>query len=503
MGLDLGTTRIKAIITDVEGNIVSGADAVYELDRPEANAAEQPPQRWWKSTCEVIRTSIRESDISPEKIQGIGLAGQMHSAVFLDDKLEPVRPAITWADNRSSSEAKEFEVKMGRERLLNITYNRSLPGFTAPKVLWLKNHEPSSFQKIHKLTLPKDYIRYKLTGNLQAEKAGASATLLFDLEKEEWSTELLESVGLLKEQMPPLIESQSISGRISAEASKRTGLPQSTPVIAGAGDQQAGALGIGAVKPGITVSTIGTGGQLFATADELVRPKEGRVHVFRQCLPGKWHVMGAMQSAGLALRWFKESIIDQLSKEVYDYSRIDEIAKQAPPGSDKLLFLPYLTGERSPHLDPDARGSFIGLSLDHQLPHMIRSIMEGVVFGMKDSMEIFRRMGLPIKEIRCAGGGGRSSLWKSIQSDIYEESVYTTKVKENAAFGAALLAGIGLEVFSFPGLEAGGELNKVTGVTEPRKENFEIYEKLHESFQALYMDLEEEFSRLASIDAKS
>ncbi len=497
LGLDLGTTRVKALLVSSAGTIVAVKDEDYQLTRPTEGAAEQNPNQWWRASCRVIRAAVDKSEVSPEEIIAVGLAGQMHTAVFLDQNLEPLRPAITWADNRASPQAKKIEEIIGVNNLLNITYNRSLPGFTAPKVLWLKENEPEVFDKLHKVVLPKDYIRYRLTDNLAGEKAGASATLLFDLEKETWSNQLLEVVGLKSKNLPPLLESTSVAGELTAEAAKQLGLSSGTKIIAGAGDQQAGALGIGAVKSGIAVSTIGTGGQFFTTADELIKPGMGRVHVFRQCLPGKWHVMGAMQAAGLALRWFKENVIESFTGSNIGYKELDRVAAQAPPGSDGLLFLPYLTGERSPHMDPNARGSFVGLNLDHEMAHFLRSIMEGVTFGMRDSLEILKELGLPIEEIRCSGGGATSSLWRHIQADIYDSPVVKTTVEESTALGAAILAGIGADILAPAPEELTEFFPDSNEEILPKSANSEIYEDLYETYKSLYPSLKKQFEDLA------
>lgn len=497
LGLDLGTTRVKALLVSSSGNIVAVEDEGYQLTRPTEGAAEQNPNQWWHASCRVMSAAVEKSGVSAEEIIAVGLAGQMHTAVFLDENLEPLRPAITWADNRASPQAEKIENSLGVNTLLNITYNRSLPGFTAPKVLWLKENEPEVFDKLHKVVLPKDYIRYRLTGHLAGEKAGASATLLFDLEKETWSNQLLDVVGLAPKNLPPLLESTSVAGELTAEAARQVGLSSGTKIIAGAGDQQAGALGIGAVEPGIAVSTIGTGGQFFTTADELIKPGEGRVHVFRQCLPEKWHVMGAMQAAGLALRWFKENVIDSFTGSNIGYEELDRVAAQASPGSDGLLFLPYLTGERSPHMDPNARGSFVGLNLDHEMSHFLRSIMEGVTFGMRDSLEILKELGLPIEEIRCSGGGATSSLWRHIQADIYDRPVVRTTVEESTALGAALLAGIGADILAPAPEELTDFFSDVNEEILPISENSENYEDLYETFKSLYPSLKKQFEDLA------
>lgn len=498
IGLDLGTTRVKALLVSAGGEIIATADETYPLDRPEDNAAEQDPELWLRNSYRVISSVVSSSGIEPEKITGVGLAGQMHTAVFLDEILKPVRPAITWADSRSANQAKRIERELGKDTLLDITYNRSLPGFTAPKVLWLKENEPDVFSKVKKLVLPKDYLRYRLTGELKAEKAGASATLLFDLEAEKWSEQMLELVGLKPDSVPPLVESSAIAGSITEEASEMTGLVEGTPVVAGAGDQQAGALGIGAVEPGTVISTIGTGGQLFATAKNLVEPEEGRVHVFRQCIPHSWHVMGAMQAAGLALRWFKESVVEYSRDGEITYEHLSELASRAPAGSGNLLFLPYLTGERSPHLDPEARGCFVGLNLNHDLTHMVRSIMEGVTFGMRDSMKILQKMGLPIDEIRCAGGGASSPVWREIQAEVYNRTVARTNIEDSAALGAALLAGIGTNLFPPDPVKSTELFLEVTEKVEPNSEKAEVYDRLHERYQSIYRALKPEFKKLQS-----
>lgn len=497
IGLDLGTTRVKGILINKDGRIMASDDANYPLHRPTNDAAEQNPEDWWKSSCKVINTTIERSGVAAKDIVGLGIAGQMHTGVFLNGKFEPIRPAITWADNRTGPEAQEIEDQLGTERLLDITYNRSLPGFTASKVLWLKNHEPKNFDQLFKLVLPKDYLRYRLTDELLAEKAGASATLLFNLAEEDWSDDLLQVVGLTRKHVPPLVEPLALAGEITKNAANKTGLAPGTPVVAGAGDQQAGALGIGAVKPGIVVSTIGTGGQIFTTVPRLIKPHEGRIHVFRGCLQDSWHFMGAMQTAGLALRWFKESILDQYTNNELDYDEISRLADNVPAGSNNLLFLPYLAGERSPHMDPHARGCLIGLTLNHELPHILRSIMEGVTFGMKDSLQLFQNLNLPVQEIRCSGGGANSPVWKQIQADIYGQKVVKTNIQENSAFGAAIMAAVGSGLLPSISEQTMDRLIKVTEETLPKPGNIESYKRLHKRFQKLYRVLKPEFEALS------
>ncbi|MFQ5793999.1 MAG: xylulokinase [Candidatus Bipolaricaulia bacterium] len=487
LGIDLGTTNLKALLIDREGKVVAQASAAYPTQTPQPGWSEQDPKVWWKRLCELLPSVIGK--VRPTDISAVGLSGQMHGAVFVDGQGELLRPCIIWVDQRAIQEAEEIEDRIGWDVLRTTVGNRSLPDFTLPKILWIQKNEPELFRRTEKILLPKGYIRFRLTGKFYMEVADGSSALLVDIYKRTWAEEILTELQVPLSKLPPLCESTAIVGKITPTAAKQTGLAEGTPVIAGAGDQQAGALGSGVIKPGVVSATIGTGGQVYTTAESPVVEPEGRVHTFCQCLPDKWHIMGAMKTAGLALSWFHRNVLaDQIT-----YEKIDEWAEQAEPGSNGLIFLPYLTGERTPHLNPDAKGVFFGLTLEHNLAYLARALMEGVAFGMRDSLELLKEMDLPIEEIRLAGGGAKSRRWSQIQADIYGMRVYKAPVKDQSAYGAALLAGLG--VGFYPELDRLPQrLFEAEKRIDPIERNVQAYNQLHKRYKSLYRALEDLFT---------
>jgi xylulokinase len=444
LGIDVGTGGTRAVLIDSCGRVMGSATAEHApMSSPRIGWAEQSPEDWWRAACQAIQECLAASATPSSEVSGIGLTGQMHGLVLLDARDRVVRPAILWCDQRTEQECGEITQQVGAARLIELTANPALTGFTLPKIWWVRRHEPEKWARVRSLMLPKDYIRFCLTGARAIDVADASGTLMFDVVHRRWSQPMLEISKIDESCLPRLFESQEISGHINEEGAKQSGLQPGIPVVAGAGDQAAGAVGMGIVKPGAVSATIGTSGVVFAaTAAPLLEPR-GRIHTFCHAIPDRWHVMGVTQSAGLSLRWFR----DQFGAGGEDgrdrYDQLTEEAAKTPPGSDGLLWAPYLMGERTPHLDPNARGALVGITAQHTRAHVIRAILEGVAFSLRDSLTLFHEIGVPIESIRLGGGGARSPLWQQIQADIFGMPVELIEADEGAAYGAAILAGVG------------------------------------------------------------
>jgi xylulokinase len=503
LGVDIGTSGTKTVLFDVEGNTVASAMKEYPLYQPHFGWAEQEPEDWWQAVIDTIARVIKTSGVKPAEIKGIGLSGQMHGMVLLDKEGQVLRPSIIWCDQRTQEECDQITDIIGRQKLIEITANPALTGFTASKVMWVKNHQPEIFNRIDKVLLPKDYIRYRLTGVFASEVSDASGTQFLDVPKRTWSSEVLDSLGMNLDWMPAVYESQEVSGTVSAEAARLTGLKQGTPVVGGGGDQAAGAVGNGIVKPGIISSTIGTSGVVFAYMDEVSIDPEGRVHTFCHAVPNTWHVMGVTQGAGLSLQWMRNNF-GGMERELAAHLEMDPYvlmcyeAEKAAPGCAGLIYLPYLMGERTPHLDPYARGVFFGLTAKHGRCEMIRSVMEGVAYSLRDCLEIIKGMGVEVSQVRASGGGGKSPLWRQMQADIFNTSMATINSSEGPALGVALLAGVGTGIYkSVP--EACEAAIKVTGLQAPIPENVPIYNRYYEIYGDLYKALKESFWKVANI----
>jgi len=483
LGVDVGTSATKVLIVDELGNLVANASHGYAISSPRLNFAEQDPEWWWNAVKASIKEALSSSRVDASRISAIGPTGQMHGTVLLGKDGKPLRPAIIWPDKRSSAQCTEFYQKIGREKVLEIVCNPVMSGFMGPSLLWVSENEPSIFNQISKVLSPKDYVRFKLTGSYATDTSDASATLLFDVRKREWSQNLLSQLGFSQEMFAEVFESTEVTGKISAEASEATGLPRGIPVVAGGGDSPVGAVGCGAIKRGIVSSNIGTGGQIFVTSEEFKVEPENRIHTFCHAVPGKWCLQGAILSAGLSLRWFRDNL-GQLEKSegaernVDPYDLLSKEAESAEPGCRGLIFLPYLLGERSPHMDPNARGGFFGLAFEHGRSHLIRAIMEGVAYALRDSLEIFKGLGIEAERVIAHGGGSRSALWRQIQADIFNAEVVRTEVEECAAFGAALLAGIGVNVYrNFD--EACEKAIRLVGSQSPSEERAKVYDEYY------------------------
>ena len=465
IGLDVGTTSVKGIAIDDSGAVVHVAERGYPLSTPRPGWSEQDPEDWWKAAAEVL------DECEADRALGIGLSGQMHGLVALDDKDRPLRPAILWNDGRTQQQCDEIEAKVGRERLIELTGNRALAGFTAPKILWLRENEPDVYGSIRSILLPKDYVRLRLCDEHAIDVADASGTLLFDVGRRRWSDDVLEALEIDPAWLPRVAESPEVSGETHG----------GVPVAAGAGDQAAGALGVGVVAEGGPASVVlGTSGVVFAALDHYAADPEGRVHAFCHAVPDAWHVMGVMLSAAGSLRWLRDAIGGAV-----EYDALLADAARWEPGVEGLLFAPYLAGERTPYPDPDLRAAFLGLGLRHDRGALTRAVLEGVAFGLRDALDLVVEMGGAPASGRVSGGGGRGSLWLEIVASVLGMPLELTRADEGAAYGAALLGGVAAGVWSDP-REAVSSCVQVTRTIEPRPEWVERYAEIQPGFQRLY-----------------
>jgi xylulokinase len=422
-----------------DGRLLGSATTEHaEFRSPRTAWAEQDPVDWWRASREAIRAVLASADVEGEAVKGIGLSGQMHGAVLLDSGGAVLRPSIIWCDQRTEDECRWLDEKIGRDRLLELTSNPALTNFTLTKLLWVRRHEPSVWSRVAHVLLPKDYVRFRLSGVHAIDVADASGTLMLDVAQRRWSQQMLEAANIDESMLPTVFESQEVCARVSREAAELTGIPAGTPIVAGAGDQAAGAIGMGITRPGAVSATIGTSGVVFAATDRPATDPKGRIHTFCHAIPGRWHVMGVTQAAGLSLRWLRG-----LMKSAASYDELTADAARVPPGADGVLWAPYLMGERTPHCDPNARAALIGLAANHGLGHIVRAVLEGVAFSLRDTLSIFAEMNVPVENIRLGGGGARSALWRQIQADVYGKPVDTVEADEGAAFGAAILAAVG------------------------------------------------------------
>ncbi|MEX0727925.1 MAG: xylulokinase [Planctomycetaceae bacterium] len=504
LGIDIGTSGTKTLAMNDRGAILASASAEYPLASPQPGWSEQEPSDWWKAAIATVTKCLSTGKFKPQNVKGIGLSGQMHGSVFLDKKGNVIRPALLWNDQRTAAECAEIEQRAGgRKKLISLVANPALTGFTAPKILWLRNHEPKNFAKTVQVLLPKDYIRYRLTGEFATEVSDASGTLLLDVKNRCWSKPLLSRLGLDDGLLPAVYESEEVSGTLSAIAADQLGLPAGVPVVGGGGDQAAGAVGNGIVKKGVISATMGTSGVVFAHSDEMQVDPLGRVHTFCHAVRGRWHVMGVVLSAGGSLQWYRNQLGQaevELARQkgVDPYELLTQQAAQAPVGSEGLYFLPYLTGERTPHADPFARGAWIGLSLRHGRPHLIRSVMEGATYAMKDCLEIIKGMDIPVREIRLSGGGARGAFWRQLQADIYGQKVVTINAEEGPAYGVALLAAAGTGAYKDV-VEACSATIRVVQTTNTQAKAMRQYQKAYPMYGQLYRSLKADFAEIAGM----
>src|SRR5437588_838131 len=530
LGIDVGTGGTRAVVVDERGGVVASATAEHApFASPQTGWAEQDPRDWWRATARAVRELLARRAVVGDEIACVGFSGQMHGAVLLDGSGEVLRPALIWCDQRTDAQCRSITERVGAARLIELTSNPALTNFTLTKMLWVREHEPELWARVRTVLLPKDYVRFRLTGERATDVADASGTLLFDVAGRRWSDAMLGATEIEKACLPTAFESTEITGRVSAEGAAATGLREGTPVVAGAGDQAAGAVGMGIVRPGAVSATIGTSGVVFAATARPALDKRGRVHTFCHAVPGRWHVMGVTQAAGLSLRWFRDRFgvselasraegddaahtegRDDAHTESRDaahtegrddsytesggvvltegrdpYELLCEEASGAPPGSDGVLWAPYLMGERTPHLDPHARAALVGLAASHTRAHVVRAILEGVAFSLRDTLTIFDEMSVPVETIRLGGGGARAHLWRQIQADVYGRAVEILAAEEGAAYGAALLAGVGVGVW--PSVDdACAQSVRVAARVEPDADASALMNTRYASFRALY-----------------
>ena len=477
---------------DTDGKVVAVASSPHSLQTPKPLWSEQDPPQWWEAVAASIRQVLTETGLGGESVAAVGLTGQMHGLVLLDGQGQVLRPAILWNDQRTQAQCDEIHTRIGREKFIRISGNVALTGFTAPKILWVAENEPQVYRKVKHVLLPKDYIRFRLTGEYAMDKADGSGTVLFDLRKRDWSAELLQALGIDPAWMPPTFEGPQFTGQVTAEAAAATGLKVGTPVAAGGGDQASQAVGVGAVEPGIIALTVGTSGVVFATTPSALVEPQGRLHAFCHAVPGMWHFMGVMLSAAGSLQWYRDTLAPEMS-----FDALLKEAESVPAGSEGLQFLPYLSGERTPHPDPLARAAFVGLTLRHGRGAMTRAVLEGVAYGLKDSFTLIKNAGLgELRQVRGSGGGMKGALWRQILASVLEAELVTVNTTEGAAFGAALLAGVGAGHWnSVP--EACKRTVKVTGATQPNPAQMDAYRQGYSLYRDLYPALKSSFEKMA------
>ncbi len=491
LGIDVSTTSAKALLIDEHGQVVSSASTPLTLSTPRPLWSEQDPHEWWAGTVTSIRKVLAQAGVDGKAVAAVGLTGQMHGLVLLDDQGEVLRPAILWNDQRTAAQCDEIHRRLGKQRLIQITGNVALTGFTAPKILWVNQNEPEVYRRARHILLPKDYARFRLTGEYAMDKADGSGTILFDLRKRDWSPEVLAALDIPAAWLPPTFEGPEVTSRVSAAAAAETGLLAGTPVMAGGGDQAAGAVGVGVVEPGIVSLVMGTSGVVFASTDQPLIEPQGRLHAFCHAAPGYWHLMGVMLSAAGSLQWYHDTLAPQTG-----FDELVAEAAQAPAGCEGLYFLPYLTGERTPYPDPLARGAWVGLTVRHQRAHLTRAVLEGVAYGLKDSFTLIQQAGLgEFKQVRLSGGGVKSPLWRQILASVLDAELMTVNTTEGAAYGAALCAGVGAGAWPSVPAACAATIH-ITGSTAP-DENVETYQKLYPGYQELYPALKPSFVRVA------
>jgi xylulokinase len=494
LGIDVGTGGTRALIIDGRGRAVSSATEEHQpFAAPQIGWAEQHPEDWWRASCIAIRKALANANLGAEEIACVGFSGQMHGAVMLDAPGSVVRPALIWCDVRTERQCRDLTAKIGQERLIQLTCNPALANFTLTKLLWVRENEPENWKRVRSVMLPKDYIRFRLTGERATDMADASGTLLLDVAHRRWSLEMLQAAEIDERWLPSLHESPAVCGRISTNGAAKTGLRVGTSVVAGAGDQAAGATGMGIVAPGAVSATIGTSGVVFAATDRPALDARGRIHTFCHAIPGRWHVMGVTQAAGLSLRWFRDTFATNSSGARESYDQLTAEAAKIPAGSDGLLWTPYLMGERTPHLDSSARGALIGLTASHTRAHIVRAILEGVAFSLRDTFTLFREINVPVTSIRLGGGGARSPLWRQIQADVYGQAVEIVEAEEGAAYGAALLAGVGAGMW--PSVDAAcAAAVRVASLVNPQPAAVTILNASYSAFRRVYPATREIFT---------
>jgi xylulokinase len=488
LGVDVGTTGARAVAVDEQGNVMAARTAEYPLLTPRPQWTEQDPSEWWRATREVLGAVVASCREASGEVVGVGLTGQMHGSVFLDRDGEVIRPALLWNDQRTGKQCEEITDRVGPERIVEITGNPALTGFQAPKVLWLRDEEPANFERVAHVLLPKDYVRFRLAQELATDASDAAGTLFLDLRARSWSTEILEALEVPAEWLPEVLESPEPAGTIAADVAAELGLPPGVLVAAGGGDNAAAAIGTAVTSEGLMSSSIGTSGVLFAHSEACAVDVSGRIHAFAHAVPGRYCLLGVTLSAGGSLRWWRD--VTGLG-----YDELVAEAEAVAPGSEGLVFLPYLMGERTPHLDPRATGGFIGLTSRHTRGHMTRALMEGVLFSLRDGLEIMRGLDVRPSQIRAIGGGASAQLWLELQADVYAAVVHRLAIQEGAAYGAALLGHVAAGTFADVG-EATTVVRTIDEVTEPDPGRTAVYEETYEVYRSLYAPLREHMHQL-------
>lgn len=503
LGIDIGTSGTKTLAINEKGKILGEASASHRSFHPQPLWSEQDPADWWRATVKSVREVISKTKTKPADVKAIGLSGQMHGSVFLDEKGKVIRKALLWNDQRTAAECEEIERRAGgRKKLIGMVANPALTGFTAPKILWLRNNEPENFEKLRHVLLPKDDVRRRLTGEFATDVSDASGMLLLDVAKRDWSTKLLSKLELDRDLFAKCYESEEVTGTLTKAVAKQLGLTTDCVVVGGAGDCAANAVGNGIVKKGSLASSLGTSGVMFVHSDEMQVDPAGRLHTFCHAVKGKWHMMGVSLSAAGSLEWFVQQLCADIGTgrktKVDPYAILNREAAKVQAGSEGLFFLPYLAGERTPHADPLARGSFVGLTLKHGRGHMARSIMEGVTFALRDSLAIIKDMGVPVKQIRAGGGGAKSKLWRQLQADVFGQNVFTINAEQGPAFGVALLAAVGAGAYKNI-QEACAATIHTASETETDKTAKKYYDRAFPVFQNLYASLKDDFKTISEL----
>ena len=503
IGVDCGTSGTKTVLFDESGKVIASKTIEYPMYQPKNGYAEQDPADWSNAMINTIKAVMTQSGVSKDDVKGIGISGQMHGLVMLDKDGNVLRKSIIWCDQRTAKEVEEMNEKLGEKKLIEITANPALTGWTAAKILWVKNNEPEIYEKCAHILLPKDYLRFILTGEFATEVSDASGMQLLNVPNRCWSDEVLSALEIDKSLLGKVYESCEVTGEVTAEMAELTGLKAGTIVVGGAGDNAAAAVGTGVVEDGKAFTTIGTSGVVFAHTSSISIDPKGRVHTCCAAVPNSWHVMGVTQGAGLSLKWFRDNFCNAEKETaslmgVDEYYLMDKEAETVPVGANRLLYLPYLMGERTPHLDPDARGVFFGLSAMHTKKDMLRAVLEGVSYSLRDCVEVFREMNINVSDMMACGGGGTSPLWRSMLADLYNCPVKTVASKEGPALGVALLATVGAGIYSSVP-EACKAVIKTDKTQEPISENVPEYEKYYQLYREIYPALKASYKKLGNL----